>query len=121
MSEQESLFSAELVQETLELLGDTENYKKGANEVTKAITRTARQDSRYDPVKLVIIAEDVDPPEVTYHMTGQAKAANVPYVLVPSQDELGATIGIKRTSAVAVFDESAFSKVIANAAEIVGL
>ena len=125
MSENTSLhsttFPEDLVTEALEVLTNTSDYKKGANEVTKAIERTRREDDRYQAVQLVLIAEDVDPPEVTFHLPDTCKEAGVPFVFVPSQDELGEAIGIKRAACVAVYDEGAFSRVISNASEIIGL
>jgi len=116
-------FPEDLVNETMAVLSDTdiEHVKKGANEVTKAITRTQREDENYPTVKLVIIAEDVSPPEITYHLPNQAREANIPFVVVPSQDKLGEAINIRRTACVAIFDASGFEKVIENASEIVGL
>ena len=122
MTEQATIqFPEELVKETLELLSKTQTFKKGANEVTKSLTRTIRGDNNYDPVKLIVIASDVEPREVTYHLKKQSKQAGIPYVEVHTQESLGAAIGIKRTAAVAVYDASAFGKIITNASAILGL
>lgn len=67
--------------------------KKGTNEVTKAIERGVS--------KLVVIAEDVEPPEVVAHLPILCEEHGIPYGFVPSRQELGKALGIDVTSAAA--------------------
>lgn len=55
--------------------------KKGVNEVTKVIERGS--------AKLVIIASDVTPAEITMHLPLLCDEKKIKYVKVPSKDELG--------------------------------
>lgn len=72
--------------------------RKGTNEATKAIERGL--------AKLIIIAEDIEPEEIVMHLPILAKEKNVPYVFVPTKQELGGAIGISVSSAaVAIVDE----------------
>ena len=64
----------------------TGNVRKGTNEATKAIERGT--------AKLVVIAEDVDPPEVVAHLPLLCDERKIPYVFVPSKEKLGAAAGI---------------------------
>jgi len=67
--------------------------KKGTNEATKAIERGTS--------KLVIIAEDVEPPEVVAHLPLLCDEQHAAYVFVPTRQELGKSLGIDVTSAAA--------------------
>jgi large subunit ribosomal protein L7Ae len=60
--------------------------RKGTNETTKAIERAQ--------AKLVIIAEDVDPPEVVAHLPLLCEERKIPYVFVPSKEKVGGALGI---------------------------
>ena len=60
--------------------------KKGVNETTKAVER--------GQAKLVLIAEDVDPPEIVAHLPILCDEKGVPYIYVPSTAELGKAAGI---------------------------
>ncbi|RLI39462.1 50S ribosomal protein L7ae [Candidatus Bathyarchaeota archaeon] len=60
--------------------------KKGVNETTKAVER--------GQAKLVLIAEDVDPPEIVAHLPILCDEKGVPYIYVPSKAELGKAAGI---------------------------
>jgi large subunit ribosomal protein L7Ae len=62
--------------------------KKGVNESTKAIERNPK------PLMLVI-AEDIQPPELAMHLPKIAQEQKVNYCFVPSREELGKAIGIK--------------------------
>ncbi|MEK0339111.1 MAG: ribosomal L7Ae/L30e/S12e/Gadd45 family protein, partial [Nitrosopumilus sp.] len=67
--------------------------KKGTNEATKAIERGTS--------KLIIIAEDVEPPEVVAHLPILCEEQGVAFVFVPTKQELGSSLGIEITSAAA--------------------
>ena len=60
--------------------------KRGVNEVTKAMER--------GEAKLVIMAKDVDPPEITAHLPILAKEKNIPLIKVPEKKKLGEAAGI---------------------------
>ncbi|MHC1570479.1 MAG: 50S ribosomal protein L7Ae [Methermicoccaceae archaeon] len=83
--------------EALELARDTGRIKKGTNEVTKTIERGM--------AKLVLISEDVQPPEVVAHLPMLCEEKGTPYVYVKSQTELGAACGLSvRSAAAAIVD-----------------
>jgi len=67
--------------------------KKGTNETTKAVERGL--------AKLVLIAEDVDPPEIVAHLPLLCEEKKVPYVYVPSKAQLGKAAGIEVAAASA--------------------
>jgi len=67
--------------------------KKGTNETTKAVERGL--------AKLVLIAEDVDPPEVVMHLPLLCEEKKVPYLYVPSKKRLGEAAGIEVAAASA--------------------
>ena len=67
--------------------------RKGTNETTKAIERGIS--------KLVVIAEDVEPPEVVAHLPILCDERNAPYIFVPSRQQLGMSLGIDVGSAAA--------------------
>src|SRR5438128_4586550 len=77
----------------LQVAKDTGKLRKGTNEVTKAIERGIS--------KLVIIAEDVEPPEVVAHLPILCEEHGAAYAFVPSRQDLGKAIGIDVTSAAA--------------------
>lgn len=69
----------------------------GVNEVTKAIER--------DTAKLVILAKDVSPAELTMHLPLLCKEKKVPFTFMDTRKDLGAAIGIGvGAAAVAVVD-----------------
>jgi large subunit ribosomal protein L7Ae len=72
--------------QTTELARNSGNIRRGTNEATKAIERGNAQ--------LVIIAEDVEPPEVVMHIPALCDEKKIPYVYVPSKIELGRASGI---------------------------
>jgi large subunit ribosomal protein L7Ae len=72
--------------------------RKGTNEATKAIERSQS--------KLVVIAEDVEPPEVVAHLPLLCEEQKTPYAFVPTRQELGKALGINITSAAAVILDS---------------
>ncbi len=72
--------------EALEIARDTGKVAKGTNEVTKAIER--------GNAKLVLIAEDVDPPEIVAHIPVLAEEKEIPYSYLPTKDEVGGAAGL---------------------------
>jgi len=88
---------SELAEKALEILSaarQTGKIKKGTNETTKAVERGL--------AKLVLIAEDVDPPEVVAHLPLLCEEKKVPYIYVPSKERLGKAAGIQVAAASAV-------------------
>jgi large subunit ribosomal protein L7Ae len=88
--------------------------KKGMNEVTKSIERGI--------AKLVIIAEDIDPPEVVFHLPLLCDEKKIPYVYVNSKKDLGKAVKLKiDTSSLAIIipgeDNEAAVKDIINQVE----
>ena len=55
--------------------------RKGMNEVTKSIERSA--------AKIVIMAEDVSPPEILFHIPLLCEEKMVPYGYISTKKELG--------------------------------
>ena len=72
--------------EALQIASKTGVVRKGTNEATKAVERAQ--------ARLVVIAEDVDPPEVIAHLPILCDERKIPYVFVPSKEKLGNAIGI---------------------------
>ena len=79
--------------EALQIALRTGKIRKGTNETTKAVERGL--------AKLVIIAEDVDPPEIVAHLPILCDERKIPYVYVPSKAKLGSAAGIDVGSASA--------------------
>jgi len=77
---------ADAAYEALQISSKTGNVRKGTNETTKAIERAQ--------AKLVIIAEDVDPPEVVAHLPLLCEERKIPYTFVPSKEKIGTAVGI---------------------------
>ncbi len=81
------------IYEALRVAQQSGKVKKGTNEVTKSIERGIS--------KLVIIAEDVEPPEVVAHLPILCEEHGAAYAFVPSRQDLGKSLGIDVTSAAA--------------------
>ncbi len=79
--------------EALRVASTSGKVKKGTNEATKAIERGTS--------KLIIIAEDVEPPEVVAHLPILCEEQGAAFVFVPTKQELGNSLGIEITSAAA--------------------
>ncbi|CUR52635.1 50S ribosomal protein L7Ae [Nitrosotalea devaniterrae] len=86
------------IYEAVRVAHQSGKVKKGTNEVTKAIERGIS--------KLVIIAEDVEPPEVVAHLPILCEEHGIPYGFVPSRQELGKSLGIDVTAAAAAILDS---------------
>ncbi len=84
---------AEKAYEALKKARETGKIKKGTNETTKAVERGL--------AKLVLIAEDVDPPEIVAHLPLLCDEKKIPYVYVPSKKKLGEAAGIEVAAASA--------------------
>jgi large subunit ribosomal protein L7Ae len=76
----------EAAYEALRLSIEVDGVKKGTNETTKAVER--------GQAELVLIAEDVDPPEIVMHLPYLCREKQIPYMHVPHQRELGRAAGL---------------------------
>ena len=84
--------------EAVEIAKNTGKIKKGVNEATKVIEKGA--------AKLVLVAKDINPEEVTMHLSPLCKEKEVVLVIVPSKDELGTAAGLPvPCAAVAIVTE----------------
>jgi large subunit ribosomal protein L7Ae len=81
----------------VELARDTGKIKKGTNEVTKLVER--------GEAKFVVMAEDVQPPEILAHIPLLCEEKAVPYGYVVNKQELGFACGLEKpTASVAILD-----------------
>jgi large subunit ribosomal protein L7Ae len=89
---------ADKVLQLIEMAKNTGDVRKGTNEATKAIER--------GEAKLVVIAGNVEPPEIVMHIPPLCNEKKIPYVYVPNKMELGRAAGIDVPSAaIAIADE----------------
>jgi len=88
---------ADAAYEALQLASQTGTVRKGTNETTKAVERAQ--------AKLVVIAEDVDPPEVVAHLPLICDERKIPYVFVPNKQKIGSAVGIDVPAAAACIVE----------------
>ncbi len=94
---------AEKTYTVVEKARDNGKIRKGTNEVTKAVERSNAE--------LVVVAGDVQPEEIVMHIPALCKEKQIPYIFVPSKEELGLAAGLKvETSAVAVSDAGSGKK-----------
>lgn len=77
---------ADKAYQVIQVARDSGKVRKGTNESTKAVERAV--------AKLVVIAEDVDPPQVVAHLPILCDERKIPYLFVPSKLELGRAAGI---------------------------
>jgi large subunit ribosomal protein L7Ae len=83
--------------EVVELARDSGKVRRGVNEVTKLVERGG--------VAIVVMSEDVQPPEILAHMPLLCEEKSIPYAYVPSKQELGVASGLKvPTASVAVME-----------------
>ena len=89
---------ADQTYEAVEIVRDTGKLRRGVNETTKAIERGT--------AKLVVVAEDVNPPEIVAHLPLLSEEKEIPYIFVPLKKELGSASGIDvGTTSIAIVDE----------------
>ena len=70
--------------------------KKGTNEVIKSIERGES--------KLVLISEDVTPPEVVYYLPTLCDERKVPFVFIKKKTDLGSRVGISSAASISIID-----------------
>lgn len=110
----------ELVKATLEVVRmarESGKIRKGVNEVIKSIER--------GQAKFVVIAMDVDPPEIVAFLPTLCDERKIPYMFVGSKKELGEAAGINvAASSVSVVDPGAakefLDEIVKKVAEIRG-
>ena len=101
------------VYEAVELARTTGKIKKGVNEVTKAVEKGT--------AKLVVIAKDVSPAEITMHIPLLCKEKGIACAEIPSKDTLGAAAGIGLgTAGVAIIVEGESKATIAEISKNLG-
>ena len=89
----------------VQIAKDSGKLRKGTNESTKAIERAV--------AKLVLIAEDVDPPQVVAHLPILCEERKISYLFVPSKLELGKAAGIDvGCAAISVLDAGEGSRTL---------
>ncbi|MFX0071285.1 MAG: ribosomal L7Ae/L30e/S12e/Gadd45 family protein [Candidatus Hermodarchaeota archaeon] len=78
--------------DVLKTIAETKDSKirKGMNEVTKTIERGL--------AKVVIMAEDVTPPEILYHIPLLCEEKKIPYGYVSTKKALGKAVNINVSS-----------------------
>lgn len=79
-----------LVEDVLNLVETartTGKIKKGTNETTKAVEK--------EITKLIVIAEDISPPEIAMHLPLLCEERGIAYTYVPKKEELGASAGVE--------------------------
>ncbi len=84
---------AEKAYEALEVARGTGKICKGTNEATKFVER--------GQAKLILIAQDVEPEEIVAHLPMLCEEKKIPYVYVPSKQELGKACGMDVQAAAA--------------------
>ncbi|MEM1514988.1 MAG: 50S ribosomal protein L7Ae [Thermoproteota archaeon] len=104
---------ANMVYEAVQIASKTGKVKRGTNETTKAVERGL--------AKLVVIAEDVDPPEVVAHLPLLCDERKVPYIYVPSKSKLGSAAGIEVAAAsVCIIDPGQAANLLNEITEKIG-
>jgi large subunit ribosomal protein L7Ae len=88
--------------EIVEVARDTGKVKKGTNEVTKLVER--------GEAVFVVMAEDVQPPEILAHMPLLCEERNIPYAYVASKAELGNACGLEKPTASIAITEAGKAK-----------
>ena len=98
---------ADQAYQAVEKARDSGKLKRGVNEATKAVERAN--------AKLIVIAEDVTPPEIVAYLPVLCDEKKIPYVFVPTKKELGKASGIEvGTTAIAITEEGNAKELILN-------
>ena len=85
------------IKDALSKISGTRDSKirKGMNEVTKSIERKL--------AKLIVMAEDVSPPEILFHIPLLCEEKGIPYGYLSTKKEIGNTVRINvSASAIAI-------------------
>ncbi len=93
----DSSMKTEDILELIETARETGKIRKGVNEATKAAERGI--------AKVVVVAEDTDPPEIIMHLGPLCDEKKVKLLKVASKNELGRAAGLEVScAAVAITD-----------------
>ncbi|KXB06830.1 50S ribosomal protein L7 [candidate division MSBL1 archaeon SCGC-AAA382A20] len=84
--------------EAVETARATGELRIGTNEVTKAVERRNAE--------LVVIAEDVEPPEIVMHLPAICEEKDIPFTFVGKKDDLGRACGIDVYAASVAISEA---------------
>lgn len=90
------------VLQLLEMAKNSGKIRKGTNEATKAVEKSAAQ--------IVIIAEDVEPEEIVMHLPALCDEKKVPYVFVPNKQDIGRAVGVDVPMAAAAITDAGEGK-----------
>ncbi len=87
------------IKSALNTIAETRDGKirKGMNEVTKSIERKN--------AKIIIMAEDVSPPEILFHVPLLCEENDIPYGYVSTKKELGNAVRINIGSSAVSIEE----------------
>jgi large subunit ribosomal protein L7Ae len=88
---------AEASYEVLKIATESGKIRKGTNEATKSIERGR--------ALLVLLAENVEPPEIVAHIPMLCDERKAPYVYVPEKQRLGQSAGLLVGSAAAAIED----------------
>lgn len=88
---------AEAAYEALKIASETGKIRKGTNEATKSIERGR--------AKLVLVAENVEPPEIVAHLPLLCDERKAPYLYVPEKQRIGQAAGLHVSSAAATIED----------------
>ncbi len=102
---------ADSIYEMIKGVKEHGKIKRGSNEVTKAAERGV--------AKMIIMAEDVNPPELLAHLPLICDEKEIPYAYVPSQEYLASESGLPegvKTASIALIEigkgaEGAFNEI----------
>jgi large subunit ribosomal protein L7Ae len=89
---------ADAAYEALKIATESGKIRKGTNEATKSIER--------GNAKLVLIAENVQPPEIVAHLPLLCDERKAPYVYVPEKQKIGQALGINVSSSAASIEDA---------------
>lgn len=90
------------IYESVEIAKNTGKLRKGVNETTKCVERGL--------AKLVILASDVEPPEILMHLPAVCSEKKVECVEVPSKLELGKAAGVDISASSIAIEEAGDAK-----------
>jgi len=88
---------AEAAYEALKIASESGKIRKGTNEATKSIERGR--------AKLVVVAENVEPPEIVAHLPILCEERKAPYVYVPDKRRIGEAVNLTVAAAAAAIEE----------------
>lgn len=83
--------------ELVQVASTSGKIRRGTNETTKSIER--------GNAKLVVVASDVEPEEIVMHIPEICEEKGIPFVYVPSKNDLGKFAGMPVLSAAIAIDE----------------